>query len=456
MAHLNKRIAGNRPVVRTHEGGVAFQHLKPLDALKRSVMSCFLWEDEFYEDGKSIADRIGQLVREVKSPDAVANIAIDARTKHNLRHVPLLVTAHLAQTNRGEGSVVADVLTKVVNRADELTEFLAIYAKLNGVKPDKLKKKLSAQVKRGLARAFVKFDAYQLGKYNRDGAIKLRDVMFMVHPKPKDDAQAAMWERLADQKLESPDTWEVGLSAGKDKKETFERLLHEKKLGYMALLRNLRNMEQAGVDSQLVTDAIFARKGAERVLPFRYVAAARACPRYEPALDMALQASILEMPKLKGTTTVLVDVSGSMDAKLSSKSDLTRLDAAAVLASIIPGDVRVFTFSNNIVETPARKGMAGVDAIHRSQPHGGTYLGGAIEALKGHKGSQRLIVITDEQSHDGIGVGGRAPENFGRCYLINVASAKNGVGYGKSWTHIDGFSENVLKWLHEFEAQDYR
>src|SRR5690606_32214485 len=186
--------------------------------------------------------------------------------------------------------------------------------------------------------------------YDRKNAVRLRDVLFMVHAKPKDEAQAALWKRLVDNELATPDTWEVSLSAGADKKATFERLLREGQLGYLELLRNLRNMAQAGCDMGLVRDAILARKGARRVLPFRYVAAARACPQMEPAIDQALSEAIAELPALPGKTIVLVDVSGSMNAPLSGKSDMTRMDAAAALASLIHGDLRVFTFSNALVE----------------------------------------------------------------------------------------------------------
>lgn len=251
---------------------------------------------------------------------------------------------------------------------------------------------------------------------------------------------------MVDKTLVSPDTWEVELSAGKDKKETFERLIREGKLGYLALLRNLRNMANAGCDLDLVKDAIIARKGAKRVLPFRYVAAARACPQLEPAIDTALSEAISEMEPLPGRTIVLVDVSGSMDAPLSAKSDMKRIDAAAALSSVIYGDVRVLTFSYQLVEIPPRRGMAGVDAVINSQPHGGTLLGQAVAAVN-QLPHDRLIVITDEQSHDQVP--GPAAKH---AYMINVASNKNGVGYGR-WTHLDGFSEQVLRWISEYERQ---
>jgi 60 kDa SS-A/Ro ribonucleoprotein len=422
---------------RTHEGAPAVPALSPELLLRRSVMSCLLWEDEFYEDGQSIADRI--IVNALKvAPRVLAAIAIEAREVFHLRHVPLLLLEVLSRTGKGD-RLVADTVARVVQRADEPGELVALHHRLG------TKRMIPAQMRKGLARAIAKFDAYELAKYDRDGAVKLRDVLRLVRPTPKDDAQSALWKRVKDRTLASPDTWEVALSGGADKKATFERLLHERKLGYLALLRNLRNMVMAGVDTDLVRQAIVARKGgAQRVHPFRYVAAARAAPQFEPFLDRALRAAIAEMPVLGGNTIVLVDVSGSMTGRMSHKSDLTRMDAAAALGAIVPGDLRLFTFSNQLVEVPPRRGMAGVDAIARSQPHSGTQLGSAVRQIN-TLAHDRLIVVTDEQSHD------RVPDPAARhAYLINVASYRNGVGYGR-WTHIDGFSEGVLRFIREAE-----
>ena len=431
---MRVNVTLNRP--RTHEGAPAVR-LSDEQLLRRSVLACLLFESEFYEDGQEIAKRIDETAARV-APETVAELAVEARHRMHLRHVPLLLLRTLARTGAGRPGLVADTVERVVSRADELGEFVALYWQ-DGKRP------LSAQVKKGLARAARKFDAYQLAKYDRDAPVKLRDVLFMVHAKPKDEAQAETWRKLVDGTLESPDTWEVALSAGADKRETFERLLRERKLGYLALLRNLRNMAEAGVDPGLIRDALVARRGADRVLPFRYVAAARACPQMEPWLDQALSEAIAEMPLLAGRTAVLVDVSGSMDAPLSRRSDLKRIDAAAALASIVSGDIRVFTFSNETVEVPPRRGMAGVDAVIGSQPHGGTFLGQAVAMLNAKVPHDRLIVVTDEQSHDQV------PDPAARhAYLVNVASNRNGVGYGR-WTHIDGFSESVLRFIHEYE-----
>lgn len=433
---MKKNVRNVVPAPLTH-GGAPAARINAEAQLRRSVLATLLWEDQFYEDGQSIADRIRSLSAQV-DPNTVASLAVEAREVQHLRHVPLLLASSLAP--RG-GSVVGDTIARVIQRADELAEFLAIYWGQKRVP-------LSKQVKRGLALAFTKFDGYQLAKYNGDGAIKLRDVLFLTHAKPKDEAQALLWKQLADGTLPSADTWEVALSAGKDKATEWTRLLAEGKLGYLALLRNLRGMEQAGVSKDLIRQALLARKGADKVLPFRFVAAAKAAPTFEPELDRALLASIAQLPQFSGNTAILVDVSGSMDAKLSGKSDLTRATAAATLAAVFPGQAEIYSFSDRVVQVPARKGMAGVEAILRSQPHHSTHLAEAVELMNRKGGFDRLVVITDEQATSGRVPSPKAPH----AYMINVASARNGVGYG-AWTHLDGFSEGVLRWMAEFEKQ---
>ena len=307
-----------------HEG-VKASHIKPIDELRRTVMACMLWESNFYESGEAVADRIKRLVP-LCAPHDVAVMAIEARTKMRLRHAPLFLTRELARDSKrcGDG-LIAATIRDVIQRADELGEFLSMYW-ADGRKP------ISKQVKRGLAMAFQQFSEYALAKYDREKAIKLRDVLFMVHAKPKDEQQAALWKRLVDGTLAEPDTWEVALSAGADKKATFERLLADGKLGYMALLRNLRNMQQAGVDQSVVFKSLLAGAAKAKALPFRYVASARAVPMWEAQIDAAMQLSMSVMDKLPGTTAVLIDTSPSMNHPVSARSDLTRMDAACAHA----------------------------------------------------------------------------------------------------------------------------
>jgi 60 kDa SS-A/Ro ribonucleoprotein len=422
--------------LRTHEGAPA-RNISTELQLRRSVLACLLWESQFYEDGVEIAGRIAELVPKVAA-EKVAALALEGRERMKLRHAPLLLVREMARhkTHRG---LVSETLAQVIQRADELAEFVAIYWK-DGRAP------LSGQVKKGLAAAFPKFDAYQLAKYDRGGPINLRDVLFLCHAKPRDQVQAEVWKKLVSGSLTAPDTWEVALSSGADKREAWERLLREQKLGALALLRNLRNMREVRVEEPLVLSALGPMSTA-RVLPFRFLAAARYAPQWEEALEKAMLKCVAETEKLPGKTIVLVDVSGSMTAPLSRRSEMQRTDAAyglAVLLREIAQKASVFSFSDDLVEVPARRGFALRDAIHASQRHNSTQLGKAVETLNRNQKCDRLIVITDEQAHD------RVPAPSGKGYLINVASYKNGVGYGQ-WTQIDGWSEAVIEYIRALE-----
>jgi len=427
---------------RTHEGAVAQRVSAKLD-LRRTVLTCLLWEDTFYEKGSDIAQRIAALAAESKS-EVVAALAREAREKMQLRHAPLFLVRELAR-RKGAGPLVAETLEYVIQRADELGEFVALYWK-------EKKQPLSAGVKRGLAQAFTKFDAYQLAKYDRESLVKLRDVLFLCHAKPKDEAQAALWKNLVENTLESPDTWEVALSAGKDKRENFERLLREGKLGGLAVLRNLRLMLASGVDPKLIRERL--DKGVARALPFRFVTAARHAPKLEDALEKAMLKGIAGFEKLAGSTGLVVDVSGSMNYKLSKKGETTRMDAAAGLAILLrekAEDFSIATFSEACVELPPRRGFALRDAIVGSQAHSGTYLKRALTQLhekREWRELDRLIVVTDEQSHDGI-LAAWSP----RAYVVNVAPYQHGISYGNGWTHIDGWSERIVDYIAAAEAE---
>lgn len=440
----------------THEGAPA-KHINKEQELRRTLMACMLWEKSFYEDGESVAQRIARLIPDV-APERVANMAVEARSVMHLRHVPLLVVREMARLPKHK-AFVASTLEQVIQRADELAEFLAIYW-INGKEP------ISKQVKMGLARAFQKFDEYQLAKYNRANTIKLRDVLFMVHAKPKDKAQAELWKRLVDDELKTPDTWEVTLSSRKeDPKEAWERLLVENKLGGLAFLRNLRNMHDARVDTGKVSEA-FTKVNFSKVLPFRFVAAAKAAPYYETMIDNAMLENV-KNKQIPGRTVIVIDVSGSMyGSPVSRKSDMDRALAACALGAIgrdMFEDVAIYATAGNdwtrdhkTAIVPSRRGMALVDAIYQMRGPlggGGIFLTPVCRYLAElEENVDRMIVITDEQDcASDFKDSPNLAKPLGKFnYLINVASYQNGIGYG-NWTHIDGWSEAVFNYIAESE-----
>lgn len=457
MARLNRKPK----VVRTHEGAPD-KRITPEQELRRSVMSCLLWEDTFYENGEDIATRIAEKVVEV-SPETAFGIANEARNQMYLRHAPLWIAKNMTNL-KSHRHLVRNLLNHIIQRPDELCEFLVMYW-ADGKKP------LANQVKRGLADAIKKFDAYQLAKWDRKREVRLADVIKMCHPKPETPEQVKLWKQVLEGTLPVPDTWEVALSSGTDKKEAWTRLLKEKKLGGMALLMNLRNMSNAGVDEYLIKDYI-RNMNVDKLLPFRFITAARINPQFEPELEEAMIRALKSHEKMPGKTVLLVDVSGSMDWSLSQNSTTTRIDAAcglAILLREICDDIDVYTFSTKLVRVPARRGFALRDAINSSQDHSSTYLGLAVKSLYAKKGQKttikgsyygfitmtgqglnpdRLIVITDEQSHDPV------PDPHGKGYMINVASYKRGVGY-HTWNHVDGWSPSVVKWIQTIEAEGF-
>lgn len=454
---INKIVKGNGlSLVRLPSGGIASK-ITPLQELQRLVLGCMLWEDIAYEDGQSVAQRIATLVPKI-DPCKVRDLAIATRTLGKLRHVPLLLVREMARCEKTK-PFVAETLNAVIQRADELGEFVQIYWK------DK-KQPLSAQVKKGLASAFTKFGEYNLAKYNQDNKVKLRDVLFLCHAKPVDKTQANLWKRLVDGKLKTPDTWEVALSASQgNKKEVWERLLVENKLGALALLRNLRNFEQANVDHDLIKQAL-KTCNTEKVLPFRFITAVKYAPRWQAELEKLMLRAV-EEKTLPGKTVVVIDVSGSMGGILSAKSEMNRMECGASLAILL----------RELCEDVVFYATAGSDGkrVHQTElvrPHRGFALrdeivnqaaklgGGGIflkqvmdYTFQKEKNADRVIVITDEADCDHKCNPDTAVAYGTRNYIINISVEKGGIAY-KKFHHINGFSESVLDYISEFEKID--
>lgn len=453
------------PVTRLAAGGIA-SRISPELQLRRAVMACLLWEDNFYIDGVSIAEHIAQTVAAVP-PAQVAEIAKEARDKQKLRHAPLWVVRAMAKSDKHK-PYVSDTLAHVIQRADELAEFVSLYF---GGK----KQPLSKQVKKGLAKAFIKFDEYGLAKYNRDADVKLRDVLFMCHAKPETPEQEALFKKLIDGKLATPDTWEVELSAGKgeNKKESWTRLLTERnekgfpKLAALALLRNLRNMEQAGVDNGLIRKAL-AECNPARVLPFRFITAARHAPKFEPELEALMFKACESLPRLKGKTVIGVDVSGSMSSgMLSSKSELNRMDTAIALAMLLRElceEVVIYATAGSdgarkhaTKLVPARRGFGLYEVIHRMAGElggGGIFVKQYMDYIyEKEKSADRVLVICDSQDCDLVNKPDSANAFGANNYLMDISSEKHGVGYSK-FVVLNGFSEALVNFVAANEALD--
>jgi hypothetical protein len=425
--------------------------------LRRSVMANLLWEDLFYEDGVSVAENIANLVPQVNS-DVVANIAIEARVDQKLRHVPLLLARFLACSNDTRKGLVSNLLPRIILRADELTEFMSLYWAGK-------KSPISAQVKKGLAKAFKNFDEYQLAKYNRSTVIKFKDILKLVHPKPENQAQSDLWKKVLENSLATPDTWEVKLSAGKDKKETFERLIKEHKLGALAFVRNLRNMIQSGVKPEVIRYG-FAHINPKWLVPLDFLKAVKHAPDYMREIEEMMLKSFETAPKLPGKTIFVVDVSGSMNMPLSNKSDFNRKDAAiamAVLAEGMTERISVYaTAGDDYGQTHATqkispyRGFALQNEINHMVCNlggGGIFTRQCLEYIKTQEQEipDRIIVFSDSQDCDRNKA---LPKPFGKHnYIVDVSVHENGINYQGVWdAEISGWSEHFLKYIAAFEG----
>jgi hypothetical protein len=317
--------------------------------------------DQFYEAADTRVERLRGLIAR-NDPHLVARLAVYAREQLHLRSVPLVLAVELARLHKGD-SLVSCLIARIVQRADEIPELLAYYAQANGRTGIKTLGRLSKQVQRGLALAFNRFDAYQLAKYDRAGAaVRLRDALFLVHPKPRDEAQQAVFNHLVAGTLPVPYTWETELSAAGQVAYaspaerqaalagTWAALVASGRLGYMALLRNLRNLLETnvGADTLALVCTTLADPGQvarARQLPFRFLAAYREVLALEngaaaPVLA-ALEAAIVSSARnLRGfgpeTRVVLAcDVSGSMQQPVSPRSKVLLYDVGLVLAMLL-------------------------------------------------------------------------------------------------------------------------
>lgn len=342
-----------------HEGAKVYK-LSPEVELYTLVCTMAL-QPKFYEMPKEQVERVVSLVACVDA-EFVAKLAIYARRAMHLRSIPLLLIVELARVHSGD-NLVGRTIDPVVMRADEIMELLMCYQWRNPQPGIKKLSKLSHQVQVGLQAAFNKFDEYQFAKYNRSNLeVKLRDALFLIHPKAKDDAQQIIFDKIASDTLDTPYTWETELSAlgteqfdGKEAKQAaFARkwceLVASGKLGYMALMRNLRNILEANVDEQTLMDVAERISNPHEVarakqFPFRYLAAYKELltvpstntPLLLEALEEAASVSADSIAGFSPESKVMIacDMSGSMRHPISINSKIMYYEVGNMLAMLL-------------------------------------------------------------------------------------------------------------------------
>jgi hypothetical protein len=375
-----------------------------------------------------------------------------------LRTIPLVLTVELAKIHKGD-SLVRKLSRRVISRADEITKILEYYVEANKVNPrsivlddghkqEKFLYKLSNQLRKGIADSFKKFDEYQFAKYNRKGFITLLDALRLTHPKPENAERSNLYNKIKENNLDVPYTWETELSRagqeGRDKKEVWEELIRSKKLGYMAMLRNLRNFLKEDVSEealQMVVERLSDKEQVKRSkqLPFRFLSAYRMLsggpvnrygsmggwnnnetkktinhlflPVILDALEKAALYSADNISAFKDVDVLLAsDVSGSMQHHISPKSVIENYDIGALLMMLAQtkcNSATVGIFGDKwkpLDDLPCEKVLQATNEIHRREGEVGYSTMGYKVIRWANKSNikyDRIMIFTDCQLYGG-------------------------------------------------------
>lgn len=323
---------------------------EPLQHLYELTVGTLFGKSTFYRSSDTLVQHLRAEVRNAVKQDAldfVANLAIHARTEMNIRTIPIVLVVEFAQALREQNKSydnMRNLVCDVIQRADQITD---LYAYALDVFGDK--KKVPMAIKRGVADAFNKFGAYAFAKYNRDGAVKFRDVLRIVHPAAKDVKQGDLFKQIMEDTLQAPYTWEVELSKNgqlspaerKSNKQLWTELVMSGKVGYMALLRNMRNIAQAGVEPKVLQEHVAnviadpERVLTSKQLTFDYVEAYNVIKpldsKLATATSKAIDLSVSNIPKLGDRIWIIIDYSGSMGNDTGPAISTSTLLAAALL-----------------------------------------------------------------------------------------------------------------------------
>ena len=411
MSKFNTKSNSSISSVDNLAGGKAFS-LSAEEELLNAVLTSFL-EDKFYEKGDDRLSRIKTLVGKC-SPEFVAKLAYFARTQFHMRSTPIVLLGELAwqhgsynggrKSHEGyETNIIVRAISETITRADELTELTAYMLSTHG--------KLTKKVKRGLRHAVLKFDRYQLAKYKSSKKdVSLVDNFNLVHPKVKhaNEEQKKAWKDLMDGNLSSFDTWETELSSNAST-ETWEKLIRENKLGYMAMIRNLNNFikyeiseEAKGMVIKKLTDEKEVKNSKQ--LPFRFLTAFEQVndSQYRDAIVDAMDIAVNNVPVFDGNTLIVIDTSGSMTW---SRDKHSAIRIASIFgASLLKSNPRadVLLVDTKVVEykgTTRNPIITIADDIVSKATGGGTEISLAFNWARNiNKKYDRVVILSDNES----------------------------------------------------------
>lgn len=334
MSKFNQRT-NDYELTTNREGATAYLD-SARSQLVNAVLTTFLNTQGKFYNTREFATIVKQIRENLKTdPEFVAKLGVYTRTVMNLRSVSHVIFAELAHTVKGQ-PYVATAINRGIIRVDDMSEILSYYLNTYG-------KPIPNSLKKGLGRACNHFGEYQFAKYNRDGNVTIQDIFNLCHPIPENTHTEHLFHKVIYNELAVPETWETYLSANGNNKESWEHLIGNNSLGYMALLRNLRNIEKANVSekyklmviNKLIDEDEIAKN---KQLPFRYYSAYRELNKnsyfnsdFSDAVVLALERSVVNIPVIRGTTCIAIDCSGSMSSNITSNGSITCNDISLLL-----------------------------------------------------------------------------------------------------------------------------
>ena len=416
------------------------------EKLMTQVLSTFYNEAKYYGDNSKEIVETAKAVC-AKEPRFVANLAIYARKEFHLRSISHVLTCIIANTNDSK-KYTRQVMSYVVERPDDLTEILACYLSMFG-------KPIPNSLKKGLADNLAKFNEFQISKYNGGSkSVKFKDILQLTHAKPKDKAQSELFNKILNDNLATATRWETEVSAKGNNEETWEELIEKNQLGYMAALRNLRNILNANPKNINKVYEKLANKDEvlkSKQLPFRFYSAYKELSKMgnitnKPlnVLEKAMDYSVENMKRIPGRTAICIDRSGSMSSTISHDSDVRCNDIASLLGAManrICDESVIYLF-----DTSAYRKLVSNDSNILSTAKklcgcgGGTDISAPIKKMiSDNMKVDRIIVLSDNEANSQFN--GRS--SWGYSYTAESVVQK----------YRDKFGKDV--WVHAIDMQGY-
>lgn len=469
MAKFNKENS----IITQNNCGHAAYSMTNKSKLVTQVLTTFFSEEKFYGDNtKDLIKNAKEVC--TKDPKFVSNLARYARKEFHLRSVSHFLTCVVANTVESK-QYIKKTVDDVVERADDLLEILACYLQYFGKPiPNGLKKVLSSNLK--------KFNEFQISKYSGGSkSVKFKDILMLCHTKPGNEKQKDLFKRILEDKLEIATRWETEVSTKGNNSETWESLIQNNQLGYMALLRNLRNILTSRVSSDSISKIVTKLIDKDEVLrskqlPFRFFSAYKEIENCDfdsfdkgmilNAIEIALEISCDNIDKIPGKTIIAIDNSGSMGSYLSSKSKVTCSDVAKILGSIadkICENSIVLTFANHwrnengVKSYNFLKKDSIIGRLNRFDDcNGGTPMEAPFNyILKNHLIADRIIVLSDNETNwrkETIqSYADKVRREVNADFWVHAIDLQ-GYGtqqfYGNKFNLIAGWSEKVLGFVN--------